>query len=210
MTEEIEKVVPTTLNNKVTIKVPFTTADIGVISEAMKIEEIGNYDKDSEMLDNGLMTYDKESGLWSLQRTIYVDSIANEDGFVRIDGTVSVTDMNINGSSIVDFISDNVKQIEVEYRAGDGIELKELVDTETNSTYKEISLMGIDGLEGGTVGSASKIPVITYDNYGRILAVSEVPVSTSGETTSTEHTHSDLYYTKDEVNALIQAAMSTN
>lgn len=115
MTEEIEKIVPTSLSNKVTIKVPFTTADIGVITDAMKIEDIGNFDKESELFDNGLLTYDKDSGTWSAKRTIYVDSIANEDGIVRIDGTVNVTDMNINGAPIVDFITDSVKASDVYY-----------------------------------------------------------------------------------------------
>lgn len=43
-------------------------------------------------------------------------------------------------------------------------------------------------ITGGTVGSSTQIPVITYDNFGRIIAV-----STASPTATAATNYSDLF-----------------
>lgn len=194
-------------NNTVTVRMPFTSVDIGTIADAMKIEDIGNFDKDENLVDNAIMAYDADTETWSGQRNIFVDSIANENGTLSLNGMVQVENLQIGDYPIDEYISDKVKTSETLLVGISPILIEDIYDDEGTLVSKNISLEEVEGLGGGTAGSSTTIPVITYDTYGRITAIESVPIDADGDGSAdvAEHNHNDLYYTKEEVNALIQA-----
>lgn len=193
-------------NNTVTVRTPFTSVDVGTIANAMKIEDIGNFDKDENLVDNAIMVYDADSETWSGQRNIFVDSIANENGTLSLNGMVQVENLQIGDSPIEDYISDTVKASETPLVGNIPILVEEIYDDDGTLASKNISLTEVEGLGSGTAGSSTMIPVITYDSFGRITAIESVAIGSNGSTAVSTHNHNDLYYTKEEVNALIRAA----